>query len=69
MGKKGLKIGFRRRGEVLIVKVLDMTNMVFYSKRISVTDNKGIAEMIRDLDAYGIDIKKIIMEDKEKRWW
>lgn len=64
--KKNLKGQFRKLGDVLIVKILDMTNKVFYNKRISVSDKKGIAQMIQDLDAYGIDLKKI---GEEMRWW
>lgn len=72
MKRKNRITSLRRQGDVLIVKILDVTNNVFYKKRVPISDVEGMRQMITDLDAYGLDIKKMLeikVEEKEERWW
>jgi len=66
---RALSLGLRKKGEQLIVKVRDIDYSIIYNNKIDVKKREQVARMIADLDAFGIDLEKAIIERKKKKWW
>lgn len=66
---RALAIGLRKKGEQLIVKLRDIDYSIIYHQKVDVKKREQVAKMITDLDAFGIDLEKAIIERKKKKWW
>ena len=66
---RALAIGLRKKGEQLIVKLRDIDYSIIYHQKVDVKKREQVAKMITDIDAFGIDLEKAIIERKKKKWW
>ena len=58
MGTKQYSV--RKHGETIIVSVIDELNRTLFKGSAKINDEKGMARLINDLDAKGINLKKEI---------
>jgi len=64
-----IALGLRKKGEQLIVKVRDIDYSIIYNNKVDVKKQEQVARMVADLDAFGIDLEKAIIERKKRKWW
>jgi len=60
----------RMGGDILQVKLIDISRRIIYNKRVNVLDRRQIAQICEDLRAkYNIDVVAIMQEfEPEVKW-